>query len=217
MDTSEKHLIPYMKNIFACPNFWGEIEDIQAEEILSEKPDGSFLLHKSKNLNYLLRVSYKNSHFISHDHICKLDASNDPETDHKLNLKDLLTNSSKDSCDVEKALRIPIHRKNPFSLQKLTRAVIADSTNFQDVNKLKLPKKLQEFVQEYQCSQPWPKDSLPIFHCDDFLPELEIVARVESMIEVRRIHYDWMDWIYEIRENVQLRQFIAERARNVRD
>ena len=187
MENIEKHLIPYMKDIFACPYFWGEIEDIKAEEILREKPNGSFLLHKSKNLDYLLRVSYKDSRFISHDHICKLDASNDPgaAADHQINLKDLLTNSLKESCDVEEALRIPVHRKNPFSLQNLTRAVIADSTNFQDVNKLKLPKKLQEFVQEYQCSQPWPKDSLPIFHCDDFLPELvrfEIGARVESLM-----------------------------------
>ena len=144
MENIEKHLIPYMKDIFACPYFWGEIEDIKAEEILREKPNGSFLLHKSKNLDYLLRVSYKDSRFISHDHICKLDASNDPgaAADHQINLKDLLTNSLKESCDVEEALRIPVHRKNPFSLRNLTRAVIADSTNFQDVNKLKLPKKI---------------------------------------------------------------------------
>lgn len=182
MENIEKHLIPYMKDIFACPYFWGEIEDIEAEEILSDKPSGSFLLLKSKNLDYLLRVSYKDFHFISHDHICKLD---DPAADHQINLKDLLTNSTNESCHVEEALRIPVHRKNPFSLQKLTRAIIADSTNFQDVNKLKLPIKLQEFVQEYQCSQPWPKDSLPIFHCDDFLPELvrdEIGTRVETLL-----------------------------------
>lgn len=173
MEDIEKHLIPYMQDIFACPYFWGEIEDIEAEEILSEKPSGSFLLLKSKNLDYLLRVSYKDFDFISHDHICKLYASNDPGADHQINLKNLLTNSTNESCHVEEALRIPVHRKNPFSLQKLTRAIIADSTNFQDVNKLTLPIKLQEFVQEYQCSQPWPKDSLPLFHCDDFLPELE--------------------------------------------
>ena len=206
MENIEKHLIPYMKEIFACPFFWGEIEDIQAEAILAEKPEGSFLLHKSKNLDYLLRVSYKQSQFISHDHICKFDASNDPGADHQINLKNLLTNSSNESCDVEKALRIPVHRKNPFSLQKLTRAVIADSANFQDVNRLKLPKKLQEFVQKYQCSQPWPKDSLPIFPCDDFLPELvrdEIGTRVEIIMDEAL--------------NSQFRQFIAAMTRNIRD
>ena len=181
MENSEKHLIPYMKDIFACPYFWGDLEDIQAEEILAEKPDGSFLFHKSKNSKYLLRVSYKKSlkfynnerHFILHRQICRLDTSNAFRADHQINFKDLPTNSSNESCDVETTLKIPVHRKNPFSLQKLTRAVIADSTNFQDVKKLKLPKKLQEFIQEYQCSHPWPKDSLPIFSCDDYLPELE--------------------------------------------
>ena len=202
----EKHLIPYMKDIFACPYFWGDVEDKHAEEILADKPDGSFLLHKSKNSDYLLRVSYKQSlklynnqyDFILHRQICRLDTSNAFRADHQINLKDLPTNSSNESCTVEKTLKIPVHRKNPFSLQKLTRAVIADSTNFQDVNKLKLPKKLQEFVQEYQCSQPWPKDSLPIFHCDDFLPELvrdEIGARVESLMNETL--------------NSQIRQFIA--------
>ena len=44
----------------------------------------------------------------------------------------------------------PINRKNPFSLQSLSRAAICDTlTNYSDVDTLELPKSLKGFLKEY--------------------------------------------------------------------
>ena len=162
-----------IQEIFACPFFWGDLDDNEAEDILANEPLGSYILRKSWNQNYLLRVSFKESN-IRHGHICKLNTSDQVDGKHYVKLEDILKDKNQSSfCDVKKYLKFPVIRKSPFSLQKLTRACIADSTRLQEDTKLKLPKKLQEFLKEYQFPRSLSKeDSMPNFKCDDFLPDL---------------------------------------------
>ena len=53
-----QYLIPCMKEIFALPHFWGEMEHSEIENILKDKPDGSFLFTKSTYEDHVVQVSY---------------------------------------------------------------------------------------------------------------------------------------------------------------
>ena len=46
-------------------------------------------------------------------------------------------------------LLFPVLRKMPFSLQDLARTVICDSTTYNGVSKLPIPKTLQNYLREY--------------------------------------------------------------------
>ena len=215
MEKSQIQLLPNMKEIFACPFFWGDLEDNEAEDILANEPFGSYVLRKSWSHDYLLRISFKDSNIIRHGHICKLDISDHETSDHFLKLEDILKDDSQTFCDIKETLKTPVLRKNPFSLQKLTRAIIADSTSLQEVTRLKLPKKLQDFVMEYQCSRS-NGDRFPSFPCDDFLPDLNeemslfhsemdanvwFINRIHSMNEnIQHINSRWSDLATRVNE-----------------
>ena len=49
----------------------------------------------------------------------------------------------------EPMLLFPVLRKMPFSLQDLARTVICDSTTYNGVSKLPIPKTLQNYLREY--------------------------------------------------------------------
>ena len=53
-----QYLIPCMKEIFDLPHFWGEMEHSEIENILKDKPDGSFLFTKSTYEDHVVQVSY---------------------------------------------------------------------------------------------------------------------------------------------------------------
>ena len=40
----ENFLIPQQREIINCPFYWGKIDRYEAEELLADKPEGSFLL-----------------------------------------------------------------------------------------------------------------------------------------------------------------------------
>ena len=199
-----------IQKIFACPFFWGDLDDNEAEDILANEPFGSYILHKSWNQEYLLRISFKDSN-IRHGHICKLntfDQVDDLLDKHFVKLEDILKDEIQSNfCGIRKTLKFPVIRKNPFSLQKLTRAVIADSTRMQEVTKLKLPKKLQEFIKECQFPSS-SEDHLLIFSCDDFSPDLpdesllfhsEVDERVWIRNRIQSEHNEMMNMIAETR------------------
>ena len=48
-----------IQEIFACPFFWGDLDDNEAEDILADEPFGSYILRKSWNQDYLSRISFK--------------------------------------------------------------------------------------------------------------------------------------------------------------
>ena len=175
-------MLPYAKEIFGCPFFWGDLDDNEAEEILAKNSNGSFLFRKSWNGDYLLGVSYKGNddfHPFHHELICKLENSAG-KFEHMVDLKDILDSNNyknlPETCDFRKTLKIPIMRKNLFSLQELAICAMVGygSRNHQNEFKFELPKRFQAFVEKYQCPGPWPRINMPRFVCEDtFLPDLE--------------------------------------------
>ena len=172
-------MLPYAKEIFDCPFFWGNLDDNEAEEILVKNSNGSFLFRKSWNGDYLLGVSYKKNDYFHHETICKL-GNSAGKFEHMVDLKDILDSNHyknlPETCDIRRTLKIPIIRKNLFSLQELAICAMVGygSENHQNELKFQLPKRFQAFLEEYQCPGPWPRTNMRRFVCEDtFLPDLE--------------------------------------------
>ena len=53
------HLIPGLKDIFNCPFYWGKMDRYEAEALLANKPEGSFLLRDSAQEDYVFSVSFR--------------------------------------------------------------------------------------------------------------------------------------------------------------
>ena len=71
--------------------------------------------------------------------VIKVDKSNC-----QLNLDELKT-----KVDENNVFKNPVQRKVPFSLKKLTRATICDSTSYEHIDKLQIPEVLKEFLKEH--------------------------------------------------------------------
>ena len=53
------HLIPGLKDILNCPFYWGKMDRYEAEALLANKPEGSFLLRDSAQDDYVFSVSFR--------------------------------------------------------------------------------------------------------------------------------------------------------------
>jgi len=150
------YLIPKLKDIFSCPFYWGKMDRYEAEALLANKPEGSFLLRDSAQENYVFSVSFRRYSRSLHARI--------EETKHKFSFDchDPGVHASRDikgllefykdplSCMFfEPMLLFPILRKKPFSLQELSRTVICDNTTYNGITVLPIPKTLKSFLREY--------------------------------------------------------------------
>ena len=157
------YLIPALTDIFNCPFYWGKMDRYEAESLLANKPEGSFLLRDSAQENYVFSVSFRRYSRSLHarieetKHKFSFDC-HDPGVHASENIKGLLE-FYKDplSCMFfEPMLLFPILRKKPFSLQELARTVICDNmqshegiSKYDGISQLQLPKTLKSFLREY--------------------------------------------------------------------
>merc|ERR1719189_2684040 len=150
------YLIPALTDIFNCPFYWGKMDRYEAEALLANKPEGSFLLRDSAQENYVFSVSFRRYSRSLHARI--------EETKHKFSFDchDPGVHASRDikgllefykdplSCMFfEPMLLFPILRKKPFNLQELSRTVICDNTTYNGITTLPIPKTLKSFLKEY--------------------------------------------------------------------
>ena len=150
------YLIPGLKEIISCPFYWGKMDRYEAEALLNNKPEGSFLLRDSAQENYVFSVSFRRYSRSLHArieetyHKFSFDC-HDPGVHASKSIRGLL-DFYKDplSCMFfEPMLLFPILRKKPFSLQELSRTVICDSTSYDGITELPIPKSLKSFLREY--------------------------------------------------------------------
>jgi suppressor of cytokine signaling 5 len=52
-------LIPCQSEIIHCPFYWGKIDRYEAEALLANKPEGSFLLRDSAQDDFVFSVSFR--------------------------------------------------------------------------------------------------------------------------------------------------------------
>ena len=163
------YLIPGLKDIFNCPFYWGKMDRYEAEALLADKPEGSFLLRDSAQDNYVFSVSFRRYSRSLHarieetQHKFSFDC-HDPGVHASRSIRGLL-DYYKDplSCMFfEPMLLFPILRKKPFSLQELARTVICDHTEYESVSYLPIPKTLQSFLREYHYKHKFDSRALEL-------------------------------------------------------
>ncbi|KAJ0170079.1 hypothetical protein K1T71_014685 [Dendrolimus kikuchii] len=139
-------LVPDLHEITACSFYWGKMDRYEAERLLDNKPEGTFLLRDSAQEEHLFSVSFrKYGRFDSHD----------PAVFAAPTVTGLIEHYKDPACVMffEPMLTAPLARTNPFSLQQLARAVIVSNTTYDGVEKLPLPARLRLYLKEYHYRQ----------------------------------------------------------------
>ncbi|XP_026816882.1 uncharacterized protein LOC113556248 [Rhopalosiphum maidis] len=154
------YLVPDLLQITNCSFYWGKMDRYEAEKLLENKPEGTFLLRDSAQEEYLFSVSFRKYGRSLHarieqwNHLFSFD-SRDPGVFASSTVCGLIEHYKDPTCCMffEPMLTIPLHRNFTFSLQHTCRAAICSQITYDDVNQLKLPKLLKSYLKEYHYKQ----------------------------------------------------------------
>lgn len=154
------YLVPDLLQITNCSFYWGKMDRYEAEKLLENRPEGTFLLRDSAQEEYLFSVSFRKYGRSLHarieqwNHLFSFD-SRDPGVFASSTVCGLIEHYKDPSCCMffEPMLTIPLHRNFTFSLQHTCRAAICSQITYDDVNQLKLPKLLKSYLKEYHYKQ----------------------------------------------------------------
>ncbi|XP_036377683.1 suppressor of cytokine signaling 6 [Megalops cyprinoides] len=148
--------------------YWGPITRWEAEEKLVNLPNGSFLVRDSSDDRYLLSLSFRSQGKTLHTRIehsnGRFSFYEQPDVEGHISIVDLIEHSIKDSengafCYSRSRLpgsaTYPVRLTNPVSrfmqvrsLQYLCRFVIRQYTRIDLIQKLPLPNKMKDYLQE---------------------------------------------------------------------
>lgn len=153
-------LVPDLVKITKCSYYWGVMDRYEAERLLHNKPEGTFLLRDSAQDEFLFSVSFRRYGRSLHarieqwNHKFSFD-SHDPGVFASDTVCGLIEHYKDPSCCMffEPMLTLPLARSFPFSLQQLSRAVISSHINYDGIDYLPLPKRLRQHLQYYHYKQ----------------------------------------------------------------
>ncbi|CAM6053444.1 unnamed protein product [Sphagnum tenellum] len=150
-------LVPDLLQITNCSFYWGKMDRYEAERLLDNKPEGTFLLRDSAQEEHLFSVSFRRFDRSLHarieqwNHRFSFD-SHDPGVYASSTVCGLIEHYKDPSHCMffEPMLTIPLHRNFTFSLQHLSRAVITSRLTYDSIQSIQLPKRLKNYLKEYQ-------------------------------------------------------------------
>ena len=150
------HLVPDLLEITNFGYYWGKMDRYEAEKLLENKPEGTFLLRDSAQDDHLFSVSFRRFDRSLHARIEQWNDrfsfdSHDPGVYSCTTVSGLIEHY-KDPAHCmffEPMLTIPLHRNFPFSLQHLARATLCPLLTYDSINQLNLPKRIRSFLKEY--------------------------------------------------------------------
>ncbi|XP_033735050.1 uncharacterized protein LOC117323737 isoform X1 [Pecten maximus] len=153
-------LVPDILQITKCSFYWGVMDRYQAEKLLENKPEGTFLLRDSAQEEFLFSVSFRRYGRSLHarieqwNHKFSFD-SHDPGVFASDTVCGLIEHYKDPSCCMffEPMLTSPLHRNFTFSLQHMCRSSICDNTTYDGVHNLPLPRSLKEYLMYYHYKQ----------------------------------------------------------------
>lgn len=154
------YLVPDLDKIVNSSFYWGIMDRYQAEKVIENKPEGTFLLRDSAQEEFLFSVSFRRYGRSLHarieqwNHNFSFD-SRDPGVFATRSVCGLIDHYKDPSCCMffEPMLTLPLHRTFPFTLQHLARATICSKTTYDGISKLSLPRALKEYLQAYHYKQ----------------------------------------------------------------
>ncbi|XP_048485837.1 suppressor of cytokine signaling 5 [Plutella xylostella] len=156
----QHRLVPDLQQITACCFYWGKMDRYQAERLLDNKPEGTFLLRDSAQEEHLFSVSFRkygrslHARIEHHRQRFSFDA-HDPAVFSAHTVTSLVEHYKDPACVMffEPMLTAPLPRTNPFSLQQLARAAIVSHITYDGVEQLPLPARLRSYLKEYHYRQ----------------------------------------------------------------
>uniref|UniRef100_A0A0K0DYB1 SH2 domain-containing protein n=1 Tax=Strongyloides stercoralis TaxID=6248 RepID=A0A0K0DYB1_STRER len=144
-------MIPDMNKIINATYYWGSLDRNEAEEILNDLPDGTFLLRDSTQLDYKFTASFRRFERTLH---ARIDFSNgfytfdvmDNEVYKSPTVSGLIKhyNDPRNCLFFEPLLAMPKKRDFIFSLQSIAVATIASNIKYKNINKLPIPGYLKD-------------------------------------------------------------------------
>ncbi|ESP02840.1 hypothetical protein LOTGIDRAFT_156789 [Lottia gigantea] len=153
-------LVPELSCITNCSFYWGVMDRYEAEKLLENKPEGTFLLRDSAQDEFLFSVSFRRYNRSLHarieqwNHKFSFD-SHDPAVYATETVRGLIEHYKDPNCCMffEPMLTQPLNRSFPFSLKQFCRATICDHIAYDDIASLPLPKALKEYLTYYHYKQ----------------------------------------------------------------
>lgn len=153
-------LVPDLLKITQCGYYHGVMDRYEAERLLENKPEGTFLLRDSAQEDFLFSVSFRRYGRSLHARV-ELDKhkfsfdSHDPGVYTASTVVGLLEHfKDPNRCMFfEPLLTIPLKRTFPFSLQHLCRATIGSRITYDGISQLNLPKALKSYLKFYHYKQ----------------------------------------------------------------
>ena len=154
------HLVNDLKEISACSFYWGVMDRYEAERLLDNKPEGTFLLRDSAQEDFLFSVSFRRYGRSLHarieqwQHKFSFDAL-DPGVFSSDTVCGLIAHYKDPTCCMffEPMLTIPLNRSFVFSLQHLCRATICKNLSYDGINLLQLPNVSKDYLKYYHYKQ----------------------------------------------------------------
>ncbi|XP_064600437.1 uncharacterized protein LOC135466718 [Liolophura sinensis] len=149
-------LVPDLACITNCSFYWGVMDRYEAEKLLENKPEGTFLLRDSAQDEFLFSVSFRRYGRSLHarveqfNHKFSFD-SHDPGVFATDTVCGLIEHYKDPSCCLffEPMLTLPLNRSFPFSLQHLCRSIIVSANTYDGITQLPLPNSLQGYLRYY--------------------------------------------------------------------
>jgi len=154
------HLVPDMEKIVNSSFYWGVMDRYQAEKLIENKPEGTFLLRDSAQDEFLFSVSFRRYGRSLHarieqwNHKFSFDCR-DPGVFSTDSVCGLIEHYKDPSCCMffEPMLTLPLHRNFTFSLQHMVRATISSRVTYDGISQLPLPASLKEYLRFYHYKQ----------------------------------------------------------------
>lgn len=154
------YLIPELQKIINYPFYWGKIKRAQAEKLLENEPDGTFILRDNLKNNYLYTLSFKKQGRCGHSRVRQWNHF------YCFELTDPTVFSSPTICGLielykciqygiqfEPLLTIPLNKKFVLPLLHLCRGTICKMIKYEDVDQLEIPLELKSFLREHHYKQ----------------------------------------------------------------
>ena len=153
-------LVPDLRCITSCSFYWGIMDRYEAERLLDSKPEGTFLLRDSAQEEFLFSVSFRRYSRSLHarieqwNHKFSFDA-HDPAVYSCDTVCGLIEHYKDPNCCMffEPMLTLPLNRKDPFSLQHLSRSEICCHVTYDEIGLLPLPNSLKQYLKYYHYKQ----------------------------------------------------------------